>query len=81
MFNLRSQRNLLRISQSRVARLSGVSRFKICLFERGDGDLNAAETERIRKAIQAEADRLRRIGQDVGRCASAELTKAELEAV
>jgi len=56
--NLRSHRNALGISQSRLARTSGVSRFKICTYELGDGSLTADEQDRIRKALQREADRL-----------------------
>src|SRR5439155_10487355 len=35
--NLRSYRKALRISQTRLAHISGVGRFKICLSEIGDG--------------------------------------------
>jgi predicted transcriptional regulator len=59
--NLRTHRSVLGISQSRLARLSGVSRFKICLFELGDGLLTSDEQIRIREALQAEAERLRQI--------------------
>jgi transcriptional regulator with XRE-family HTH domain len=59
--NLRAHRNELGISQSRLARLSGVSRFKICTYELGDGSLTAEQRCRIREALQVEADRLRRI--------------------
>ena len=44
--------------------MSGVSRFKICLFELGDGTLSANEQMRIREALQAEAERLRQISTD-----------------
>lgn len=59
--NLRGHRNTLGISQSRLARLSRVSRFKICLFELGDGSLTDDEQVRIREALQAEAERLRQV--------------------
>ena len=59
--NLRTHRLALGISQSRLARISGVSRFKICTFELGSGSLNPDEQDRIRKALHAEADRLRDI--------------------
>jgi predicted transcriptional regulator len=59
--NLRGHRNTLGISQSRLARLSRVSRFKICLYELGDGPLAPDEQDRIREALRAEADRLRSI--------------------
>lgn len=58
---LRAQRELLRISQTRLARLAGVSRFKICLFEMGDGELSEAEEQKIDQALEAEAARLRNI--------------------
>jgi hypothetical protein len=41
--------------------MSGVSRFKICLFELGDGSLTAEERDRIRKTLRTEAERLRSI--------------------
>ena len=63
--NLRGTRLALRISQSRLARLSGVSRFKICLYELGDGSLSEEEQRCIRKALQAETDRLRSLPENV----------------
>jgi len=59
--NLRGSRIALGVSQSKLARLSGVSRFKICLFELGDGSLSSDERNRIRVALQAELERLREI--------------------
>jgi len=59
--NLRAHRNILGISQSRLARLSGISRFKICTYELGERSLTADEQTRIRGALQAEAERLRQI--------------------
>lgn len=50
---------MLGLSQARLAKLSGVSRFKICLFELGDGELTTEELGRIRVALEAEAQRLR----------------------
>jgi predicted transcriptional regulator len=61
MVNLRSSRQSLGISQSKLARISGVSRFKICTFELGGGSLNPQECERIRTALEAEAGRIRSI--------------------
>lgn len=51
----------LGLSQSRLARLSGVSRFKICMFELGGGPLTANDFESIRRALLHEASRLRTI--------------------
>jgi transcriptional regulator with XRE-family HTH domain len=61
MLNLRSDREALGLSQRKVARLSGVGRFKISTFESGAGELSADEERRIRLALQAEALRLRRV--------------------
>jgi predicted transcriptional regulator len=63
--NLRSNRLALGISQSKLARLSGVSRFKICLFELGDSALSGDDQERIRRALQAEAERVRNISVQI----------------
>jgi predicted transcriptional regulator len=63
--DLRSRRNAIGLSQSRLARLSGVSRFKLCLFELGDGPLSPTEQQRIRSALHAEAERLRNLSIDV----------------
>jgi predicted transcriptional regulator len=59
--DLRSRRKALGLSQSGLARMSGVSRFKICTFELGNGSLREDEQEKIRKALHAEANRLRNI--------------------
>jgi predicted transcriptional regulator len=58
MMDLKTQRNSLRLSQSRLARLSGVSRYRICLHELGDLALDAGELAQIDAAIQAEINRL-----------------------
>lgn len=58
---LRASRVSLGISQSRLARIARVSRFKICTFELGDGALSLDEQNRITQALRAEADRLRSI--------------------
>ncbi len=42
-----------------------MSRFKICLYELGDGHLTPEEQNRIREALQAEADRLRSIPSQI----------------
>jgi predicted transcriptional regulator len=58
---LRSNREALGLSQSKLARLSGVSRFKICTFELGDTKLTGDEQKLICAALVAEADRLRNL--------------------
>ena len=57
----RDHRIALGISQSKLARLSGVSRFKICTYELGDTTLTADEQNRIQEAFRTEASRLRNI--------------------
>jgi DNA-binding XRE family transcriptional regulator len=59
--NIKTARHKLRISQARLARLSGVSRFKICLHERDDQVLNQVDLARIEQALQGEARRLAEI--------------------
>jgi predicted transcriptional regulator len=61
MMKLRSRRESLGISQSKPARLSGVSRFKICMFELGGGSLSPEECHLIRTALEAEATRIGKI--------------------
>jgi predicted transcriptional regulator len=70
--HLRHTRVALGLSQSRLARLSGVSRFKICTYELGDGALPAPERTRICEALLAEAERLRDVTShiDFGRLES-----------
>jgi hypothetical protein len=41
--------------------MSGVSRFKICTFELGNGSLSSEEQRRIKLALEAEAARLRSV--------------------
>jgi predicted transcriptional regulator len=65
MAALRSSREALGLSQSRLARLSGVSRFKICTHELGDTALTTDEQGRIRESLRSEAERLRRIPSDI----------------
>ncbi|MEP7354708.1 MAG: hypothetical protein ABI824_15880 [Acidobacteriota bacterium] len=55
---LKTQRNLLRLSQSRLARLSGVSRYRICLHELGDLSLHSHELALLERALQKELCRL-----------------------
>ena len=61
---LRATRVSLGLSQSRLARVSGISRFKICTYELGDRSLTPDEQNRIREVLQAEAERLRQISAD-----------------
>jgi predicted transcriptional regulator len=61
MIKLRSRRETLGVSQSKLARISGVSRFKICMFELGGGTLSPEECQRIKFALETEAARIRSI--------------------
>jgi hypothetical protein len=54
-----SKREALEISQSKLARLADVSRFKICVYELGSGKLTEEEHASINRALSAEAKRLR----------------------
>src|SRR5271156_6651536 len=76
--SLRRTRTELAISQSRLARLSGVSRFKICSFEIGDGSLTPEQQNRLQEALRAEADRIRRISVQVDSCQSTGASAQEL---
>ena len=49
----------------RLARLSGVSRFKICTYELGDGSLTAEEHSRIQLVLQREAEGLRSLATSI----------------
>jgi predicted transcriptional regulator len=57
--DLKKLRELVNLSQCKLARISGVSRFKICLFELGNGSLTPDESGRIEAAIRAEAESIR----------------------
>ncbi len=58
-------RTSLRLSQTYLARVSGVSRFKICTYELGDGALTAEEQIRILKALRGEVERLRGVSFEI----------------
>lgn len=62
---IRSSRQDLGISQSRLARLAGVSRFKVCTFELGSGSLSKDEHRRLEQALLNEAERLRALSTKV----------------
>jgi hypothetical protein len=62
---LRTHRISLGLSQSRLSRLSGVSRFKIRTHELGDATLTGEEQCQIRKALHEEVARLRDIARDI----------------
>jgi len=63
--DLREIRISLGLSQSKLARISAVSRFKICTYELGDGYLSKDDQGRIRKALHAEAERLQNISLQI----------------
>jgi transcriptional regulator with XRE-family HTH domain len=61
MDNLISHRRVLGLSQSKLARLSGVSRWRINNYELGGEPLTPAELEKITAALHAETERLRNL--------------------
>ena len=63
--SIHQRRMKLRISQGRLAALSGVSRFRICLYERGDLLLSHAKLNRIDVALHDEAQRIQGEAQQV----------------
>jgi predicted transcriptional regulator len=75
MNDLRSRRTMLGMSQSKLARISGVKRFKICTFELGDCPLTPEEQKKIGNALQAETERLRSLPAkiDLGEFGSADV--------
>src|SRR5690242_19543111 len=56
-----THRLALRLSQSELARRSSVDRIRICLAEHGDCGLTPDEQSKIRRALQAEIDRIRNL--------------------
>lgn len=63
--DLRQHRQALGLSQSKLARLSRVSRFKICTFELGGCLLTTDQEHRIHDALCAETDRLRNLPTNI----------------
>jgi transcriptional regulator with XRE-family HTH domain len=63
---LKTSRLSIGVSQSKLARLSGVARFKICTFELGSGSLSPDDKRRIKLALEAEASRLRLVAAQLG---------------
>ena len=51
----------LGVSQSRLARLSGVSRFRICVSELGERQFTEDEAARVEEALLREAARMRAV--------------------
>ena len=68
--DLKVQRNSLRLSQSGLARLSGVSRYRICLHELGDLVLSTEELQRIERAVDLEVRRFQGMLADATRLPS-----------
>jgi transcriptional regulator with XRE-family HTH domain len=63
--DLKRKREALRLSQSALARIAGIPRVRICLYELGDRQLTGEEQNQINAAIQREAERLRNVVRDV----------------
>jgi len=64
---LKKDRLGLGISRSCLARLSGVSRFKLYVHEMGDKLLSAEDQTRVRGAIRKEAARLLELSGPIAR--------------
>jgi predicted transcriptional regulator len=71
--NLRLQRSALGISQSKLARISGVSRLKICTYELGGESLTPEEHGRVREALLNETNRLCNLPTAIGLGAQGEV--------
>jgi len=56
---------VLGTSQSQLARLTGIGRIRIHLYEKGDVRLTAAEEQKIRRGLLAEAKRLRGLADHI----------------
>lgn len=63
---LKRDRAALGISQSRLARLAGLRRFKVVFFELGDRSLSAEDQASIRTALRAAAQRLAGVASEIG---------------
>jgi predicted transcriptional regulator len=62
---IQKDRQTLHLSQTRLAALSGVSRFKICLYKHGEVMLNSRELQQSHGAIEREAQRIQAEAQAV----------------
>jgi predicted transcriptional regulator len=63
------RRKQLRFNQSQLARVSGVLRTRICLFEIGDLELTREELDLIDQALRQEAKRIREVEKEMARSA------------
>lgn len=67
---LKTLRTSLGISQSALARLSGIRRWKINTFELGAGSISEDESQKLRRVLQVQAqvqlDRLRNLPDHLG---------------
>lgn len=64
---LKTDRAALGLSQSRLARLAGMARFKIVFFELNDRPLSRDDQERIRGALRSEARRLTEMAAEINK--------------
>ena len=64
---IKKLRGRLRVSQAELAKLTGVSRFKISSFECGHADLDGHEMRRIIKTLESlNTKRVRELQKDLG---------------
>ena len=64
--NLQTYRESLRLSQAELARIAGVSRYKLNQYEQGSGQLTTQELKQIQAALIVELERLHRIPSPAG---------------
>jgi hypothetical protein len=65
MTDFKSHRLGMRLSQSALARMASVSRFRLWASEQGECTLTPDEENRIQKALQREAERLNAISRNI----------------
>lgn len=58
---LPSHRKALGLSQNRLARLAGVSRYNLCQFELGSHKLSEDDQRKLVNALRVEVSRLRQL--------------------
>jgi transcriptional regulator with XRE-family HTH domain len=59
--NLRTYRETLSLSQAELARIAGISRYKLNQYEQGCYELTPEELGQIRDALQVEIQRLQQV--------------------
>ena len=60
----RNQRIAFKLSQHALAHRAGISRWRLCIHELGDGSLTGEEEHKIAEALQREAARIWQLAHD-----------------